>query len=137
MEGQLDMHHVLAATPGTIDVDTFLWVIGIVFGIIGTLILTVCWFYYNLVQKLEERVVSLDNRINTEVQKNDTRYDVVTKKIEDEAKERIDKHTAFADRTFAEIDKVKDKTGDISETIAGFGSIYVTRNEFSSHRKGG
>lgn len=128
---------LILASTNTMELDTFLWFIGIVLGIIGTLIGVICWFYYHMIQKIEEKLSTLEDKFNTETVKSDAKYETLTHKIEAEAKERADKHDAFGTRVFSEIDKVKEKTGDLGETIAGFGSIYLTRNEFTSaHRRG-
>jgi uncharacterized protein YoxC len=51
------------------------------------------------------------------------------KRIDEEIKDRQSKHDAFGQRVYTDLDKIKDRVADLSETVAGFSGIYVTRTE--------
>lgn len=106
------MTPVIAAT---VEVDTLLWVAGLLLAIIGFLIVLIARFFHNSIVDLRSDCAELN------------------KKLEEERKERTNKHDDSIKRVFDEIEKVKEKNSDLSETVAGIGSVYITRNEF--HKK--
>ena len=70
----------------------------------------------------------------------------IFEKVEREREDRVKAHNETTQRTLTEIEKVRDKhdaeidatkgtVADLRETVAGFGSIYVTRKEWIEERR--
>jgi 16S rRNA G527 N7-methylase RsmG len=55
-------------------------------------------------------------------------------KIEEERKERTQKHDNGMARMVDKVDKCAEKIGDLSETVAGFGGTYITRVEYMADK---
>ena len=135
------MFLVLAAI--TIEIDTLLWICGILLGVIGFLVIVVCKHFNDKLSDiskdnrdisdkidtqrvdLEAKIVATDNKAEAKVVK-------LHQRIDDERSEREHKHDESVTRIMTELEKNKEKCNDLSETIAGIGAVYVTRGEFNT-----
>lgn len=115
------MNTVLATT---VEIDTFLWVAGTLLAIIGFLIVMVGHFFYNKLKEVADDSHELGKKL-------DTQMVALTSKVEAERLERNTKIDEYAKATFIEINKTKEKCSDLSETVAGIGAVYATRNELN------
>lgn len=57
------------------------------------------------------------------------KIDDLNKRIDEESRRRQDKHDNLAQRVFGELDKTKEKVGDIDATCQGFGATFISRSE--------
>lgn len=138
------------------DNATLLWVAGILFTIVGGLVAAIWAIVWGavkdlrvkqaeLVKSVNDNFASLNNSVTKEFglvrAECSTRSRELYAKMDEERKERVDKHDKSMERMFrrlealqstsaAESSSQKDDIGDIRETVAGFGSIYVTRKEW-------
>jgi len=112
-----------------VDLSTVLWIIGIFMTIVVSLTGAVWALLLKNIERVRNNVADAFNGIKEERNHCDKKIDEVTAKVDAERKERTDKHDAAMERVFGEIEKTKDKTADLEVTVAGFGSVYVTRAE--------
>ena len=94
-----------------IDSGVLMWGVGIVLGVIGTLL----GLY---LREIEKRINSME-----EVSKE------LAQKLEVERKERQDKHDITVARLFEHIEALAEKVADNTETVAGIGADFLTRKE--------
>lgn len=120
------MSALLLATM--VEVDTLLWVAGLLLAVIGFLLILIGNFIYSKVRDNSTQMSELQNTCNSNITR-------LQEKLDQERKERVDKHDELAKRIFTEMDKTKEKSSDLSETVAGMGAIYMTRNEFLASQK--
>jgi len=120
----------------TISVSTFLWVIGIALAIIFGLIGVIWSVVWSAISRLRNNQAKIFDGAKDDRDRCDAKFERVLQAIEEERKDRMIKHDATTERIFREIHKVQDKTSDLSETVAGFGTIYVTRREVESLYRG-
>jgi len=71
-----------------------------------------------IITALEQNITNLSIKI-----------DDLNKRIDEESRRRQDKHDNLAQRVFTEIDKTKEKVGDIDATCQGFGATFISRSE--------
>ena len=120
------MSALLLATM--VEVDTLLWVAGLLLAVIGFLLILIGNFIYSKVRDNSTQMSELQNTCNSNITR-------LQEKLDQDRKERVDKHDELAKRIFTEMDKTKEKSSDLSETVAGMGAIYMTRNEFLASQK--
>jgi hypothetical protein len=77
----------------------------------------------------EQGYKTLDDRSRTETKGCDDKFYNLNEKINDETKHRSEKQDALRTLVFADIDKWKERIGDIDVTVASFGGTYITRKE--------
>lgn len=112
-----------------VDMTTFLWVAGTLLGVIGTLILVIWGIIWGAVKELRQQVAELDKKVGKRTQD-------IYARIEVERTERTTAHDNGLDRAFTEVRQVQDQVGDLRETVAGFGTVYITRQEcVEKHRE--
>lgn len=149
-----------------VDLNSVLWLAGILLGIIGTLVVAICWFFWTRIsecresigdmdKKLDElgdridqksevstqqfnaNIATVERRIDLEAASRIKRCDELLARLDNEIKERTAKHDTLAIRVFEKIEKDEEKLSDLGETVAGFGGIYLTRQEYHyDHEKG-
>jgi ABC-type bacteriocin/lantibiotic exporter with double-glycine peptidase domain len=130
------------------SLQIIIWIGGILFAIIGVLISALSIICWNAVKDLRQKY-------NESLKENSERAKNIYDRIEAERKERQEKHDKAIERvsvrieelqrvTLSSISQVKEDMGDVRETVAGFGSVYVTRKEWgegcprkSRHPNGG
>jgi predicted Holliday junction resolvase-like endonuclease len=141
--------------------DIIMWAGGILITVIGALLTALSVVFWNSVKELRQKIE--DHRKEGSVEELKQKVDAAIKnidavvksmedhrkegsarsqhiydKIEEERKERLEKHEKAVERLFGRIDsitqvdipKVKEDISDIRESVAGFGSVYVTRKEW-------
>lgn len=133
-----------------------MWVGGVLITVIGALISAlsvVCWnAVKDLRVKYSEAVKNFNTKLEEERKERQEKHDKAVResserakhiytKLEEERKERQEKHDKAVERLFVRIEElqtamqnsisqVKEDMGDVRETVAGFGSVYVTRKEW-------
>lgn len=112
----------------TFDVSTTLWIIGILVTVVMALIGTL-WAI------LRNSINDAYDTIEREREQREVAVKEVSDKLDAEREARVTRHDASIERVFTEIDKVKDKVSDLEVTVAGFGSVYVTRAEVQQRGK--
>ena len=130
----------------TVEIDTLLWVSGILLGVIGFLAVIVGKHFNdsltdlsNKNKDLEAKIENhrdaqhrdIDSKLTSVSNKIEEKVELIHKRISDEQARITAKHDDLAKRAFEEIDKTKEKCSDLGETVAGIGAVYVTRNEFN------
>lgn len=82
-----------------------------------------------------ERLIKCDgeNKTSTALEQSISslfiKVDDLNKRIDEESRRRQDKHDNLAQRVFGELDKTKEKVGDIDATCQGFGATFISRSE--------
>jgi len=138
------------------DNATLMWVGGILFSVIGALIGAIWTIVWGAIKDLRAKLSEeSDGYVNNLASLNNSvmrdlatiraecaeRSREVYNKLDEERKERQDKHDKTTERLFGRIESlqqkvsddmsdVNDSISDLRETVAGFGSIYVTRREW-------
>lgn len=135
---------------------TILWVAGAIFAIISALVGTLWAIVWSAIKELRSRLDSTAREISDNLA--DLNSDLIRElaavrseissrgrdyyeKIDAERRERADKHDNLAERLFKRVEALQDtvnsgftetksEIADLRETVAGFGSIYVTRKEW-------
>lgn len=114
---------ILADASVSIPLDVVLWTAGAMVTLIGALLTLI----YNLIRgKIKEsadKADAVDKKLHADV-------NGIYARIEAERLERVSKHDELARRLGEDQEKTREKVIDLNETVAGIGSVYVTRNEF-------
>jgi len=112
-----------------VDMTTFLWVAGALLGIIGSLVAVLWGIAWGAIKDLRKQVTDLDRKLGERTQG-------LYARIETERTERTTAHDNGLDRAFTQIREAQDQVGDLRETVAGFGTIYITRQECMEKHRG-
>lgn len=100
----------------TDHLTVLLWVGGGVAAILGALIAAIWWMFWrtfsDIVKDLRDRLKSCES------------------KLEEERRENQTKRESLASQINSELERSKAKVGDLAETVAGFGGIYLPRREY-------
>jgi hypothetical protein len=114
---------------GSIDISTFLWVLGAGLGIIGSLVAVLWTVAWGAIKENREILSELNRKLSE-------RVEGIYERIERERDERITRHDEGMNRAFSEVKEVQELVGDMRETVAGFGTVYVTRQECVEKHRG-
>lgn len=114
---------------GSIDITTFLWVLGISFGIIGSLVAVLWTVAWGAIKDSREQLSELSKTLSE-------RVEALYERIERERQERVTRHDEGLNRAFSEAKEVQELVSDLRETVAGFGTVYVTRQECVEKHRG-
>lgn len=96
---------------------------------IGSLI-TVLWTVaWGAIRDNQEKLSELADKLSSRVESMHAR-------IEIERTERVAHHDEGLNRAFSNIREVQEVVNDLRETVAGFGTIYVTRQEHNTKPRG-
>ena len=133
-------------TASKIDISTFLWTVGILLAVVGALAGLLWAVVWSAIKNARDNIKDLYGKVGEEREHCEGKFSIMDGKLEaertarqaaddQERQERTSKHDATAQRMFDEVEKVKEKNSDLSETVAGFGTIYATRRELDNLRE--
>lgn len=114
---------------GSIDMSTFLWVLGAGLGVIGSLVAVLWTVAWGAIKDNRASLAELQQKLSN-------RVDNIYARIETERQERIVRHDEGLNRVFSDVRQVQELVSDLRETVAGFGTVYLTRQECANkHRE--
>jgi hypothetical protein len=115
---------VIADASLTVPLDVVLWVAGTVVTVVGVLLGIIYNSIKSKIKENNDRCNALEKGVNDNVEK-------LYNRINEERKERTAKHDELAHHIGSDLEKTKEKVDDLTVTVAGIGSVYVTRNEYT------
>lgn len=118
---------ILAEASVSIPLDVVLWTAGAMVALIGSLLTLIYNLIRGKIKEAADKADAVDKKLHTDV-------NGIYARIEAERLERVGKHDELARRLGEDQEKTREKVIDLNETVAGIGSVYVTRNEYVQHQ---